>query len=197
MAFFSDGKQNYFSLSLNPTHKDRVYVFRITRGQFSIAYWCLPIFLIFALLLLAGTISVAVGNHWVIDAFDINRENQEPILRILSTAATAFVFFEVIFFLWIRRTRLSLLNEEDRKKLGSMKIYKEISSCVYANVLFCLLSPFFSVLSLPERLGEATGENWTAGFGGPISISVYIIISMLALFLIYRTVQIFLLPIKK
>jgi hypothetical protein len=159
MTFFSDGNQEYFSLSLNPSGSKKAYVFPLTKRQHSVSRLA-PYLLLASVLILAGVTFFAVSAHLGPVGASPAGSSPEAVVVTLSVAAAIIAFAELAFFLWLRPSRLS---ESSRRVLRLTRLLKRRSWMVYLTFLFSLAAPIVGLIGLPGALAEVFsggGNAW-------------------------------------
>jgi len=186
MAFFSDGTSSYMSLSLSPAADKKVYVFKMTERQISVASKILPYCL--ATSAIAFFLIAAIGALNKLDFIGglLNESLQTDIMVLLACLGAVVPFSELGFFMWVRFSPSSLLSEGKRKRLCHMALYRRLSWMAYAAFLFSTLAPCLGLLFLPD---SSAGLGWDAGFSTYFFvIQIGLIISLSIAFLLRRIV---------
>ena len=117
MAFFSNGHNEYFSLSLNPTERKESYVFVLDEQQTYVSSrFTYSLFLISICIFVAG-VCLAIIEHFDLSRRFLSHLNQELLVLALAGSASIISFSEIAFFMWVRKGRRSLLTENNRKSL--------------------------------------------------------------------------------
>jgi hypothetical protein len=189
MAFFSDGTNDYFSLSLAPSRRERAYVFRLTESQSLLSSYLTRGGLPLTLALFAFALVLALAETMGVRGYFLSDSTRTLLLIVASSSAALIAYAEVLFFLWVRNTRGSCLDEPARKELRyHIALYYEKSLAAYLIFLLNTIVPALCIAALPGGLPKFFGEIASSGaFVELFAIQLALLGLGLIAFLVRRT----------
>ena len=188
MAFFSDGLNEYFSLTLNPAKNDRARVYRLSDRQRQFSEFTAYCMLGASGLTIFTILAFGMMEMWGLVPHHISNVNQELIVLTVAALAVLITFLQLIIFVSLRTSNQTIGNRSKiQKELCAEQIIPHKSLSVYLIFLTNLLTPFLALAALPGGLPGLIAEFPSYGPGYKLFISqVFLGVSIFIIFLSRR-----------
>lgn len=152
MAFFHDGKVEYFSLNLTPAGATQAYVFTLSKSQASVARRLIPPLLFISIIVFMLSILMALLEYFSFTGRLLGQSNQKLLLIALSCVAAAAALLEIWLFMWVRHTQQPARSLLRRKCSDNLILARKLSWMAYLVFLLDMMVPFISLAALPGGL---------------------------------------------
>ena len=166
MAFYTDGTDTYFSLSLRPAGAKPAYVFRLTGAQLSAASIAFPICLVTAGPAAAAVFLMGLASKFRDTQIRISPSDFDTIIYLSTLTVAVLLVLQFGLFLWVRFSGTALLSDHERRSVHRFHVIRGLSLEAYGTFLCCLLVPFAGTFFDPGGLlgsGEDFSNMGTAG----------------------------------
>jgi hypothetical protein len=157
MAFFVCDDSCYFSLSLDPAGSTRAFVFKLSGMQAQAARVILP-----ACLATAGgaaclTLLIGIADFAHLST-GLGPEQQTLAICSFAVIAGLSALVEILWFLWVRHGRKSLLSEEQRRSLSAIRLIRRPSLETYWSFLLAMIVPVAGMIVI-QKADPVPGED--------------------------------------
>ena len=153
MAFYTDGTDTYFSLSLRPAGAKPAYVFRLTGAQLSAASIAFPICLV-----AAGPAAAAVFLMGLVSKFRdaqirISPSDFDTIIYLSTLTVAVLLVLQFGLFLWVRFSGTALLSDHERRSVHRFHVIRSDCAPWRGVADGDYRAPGMAGISVPRRAG--------------------------------------------
>jgi hypothetical protein len=163
MAFFYDGKNEYFSLSIDPVRNPRPYVFTLTKLQTSISKHLVPYFFVISTGILASAICMVIAEHFDLGRQLLSNSSRQRVVIALACIDAVIAYSEIAFFMWARASQHPPLRTWDGMDCKNITLLKSRSWMAYLIFLLTMIVPFVSLAALPQESTGFIGYAYESG----------------------------------
>jgi len=194
MAFFSDGRNEYFSMNLDPVENSRSLVYRLNTKQILLSKHAISYLLLVSIALSLTIISMCALETFGLSERFLSVSDQELIVVGLSAIATMIAFSEIFFVLWARKNPPAFANRSRSQELKNIVVLSKKSWKAYLIFLLNMTNPFIAILALPGGLPKFLVD--ISGSGVLFKFLLIQLIIALAILIVFLTKRVGALIVK-
>jgi hypothetical protein len=188
MAFFSDGKNEYFSFNLDPAKTENCYLFPLNKSQSLVSLYILPVCMIISALIFMGVLAITFLEAMGVNGRYLSPDEQDLLLVILAGVTTLVAGIEIAFFIWMKLSGKPL-SYPARQQLRPLQLLRVKSRTAYLSFLLSMLIPVIALGGLPGGFGaSASGLLAEDGAFLFFLLQVGLAIGALSIFLVRRVI---------